>query len=135
QGWKRSSDLLQRTCLVCSASAGCLERSTSGRRSRYPSRTGFVDGQTPSHEGGDCDQCLLYCERMAPGRTALTTAVAGIEQACARATTADELFEVLDHEIGKALPFDASMWFSVDPATLLATAPARIEGVDGGYCD
>lgn len=72
---------------------------------------------------------------MAPSRTALTNAVAGIEQACARATTADELFEVLDHELGKALPFDASMWFSVDPATLLATAPARIAGVDGGYCD
>jgi DNA-binding CsgD family transcriptional regulator len=72
---------------------------------------------------------------MAPSRTTLTSAVAGIERACARAESPDELFEVLDHEVGRTLPFDGSMWFAVDPATLLATAPARIRGMDGGYCD
>ncbi|HWC11151.1 MAG TPA: helix-turn-helix transcriptional regulator [Acidimicrobiales bacterium] len=58
----------------------------------------------------------------------------GIERACARAGTPDELFEVLSYEVGKAVPFDASMWFGVDPATLLAVAPARIEAMDGDYC-
>ena len=72
---------------------------------------------------------------MASGRTAMSSAVAGIERACARAETPDELFEILDHEVRAALPLDASMWFAVDPATLLASAPARIEGVDGGYCE
>jgi hypothetical protein len=27
------------------------------------------------------------------------------------------------------------MWFAVDPSTRLATAPARFEGLDSGYCD
>jgi DNA-binding CsgD family transcriptional regulator len=58
----------------------------------------------------------------------------GIERACRRATNADDLFEVLSHEVAKAVPFDASMWFGVDPATLLAVAPARIEAMDSGYC-
>ncbi|MGH2686380.1 MAG: helix-turn-helix domain-containing protein, partial [Actinomycetota bacterium] len=34
----------------------------------------------------------------------------------------------------KAVPFDGSMWFGVDPATLLAVAPARFENLDAGYC-
>ena len=58
----------------------------------------------------------------------------GIERACARAGSGDELFEVLSHEVAKVVPFDASMWFGVDPATLLAVAPARIEAMDSGYC-
>jgi DNA-binding CsgD family transcriptional regulator len=57
-----------------------------------------------------------------------------IERACARAATGDELFAVLNHEVGKAVPFDGSMWFGVDPVTLLAVAPARFECLDEGYC-
>ena len=60
--------------------------------------------------------------------------VQGVERVCRRAGTGDELFEALSHEVAKAVPFDASMWFGVDPATLLAVAPARFEGLDGGYC-
>ena len=58
-----------------------------------------------------------------------------IERASARAGTTAELFEAVDHEIRKAVPHDGSMWFGVDPATLLAVDPARFEGLDGGYCD
>ena len=61
-------------------------------------------------------------------------AVEGVERACARAATADELLEAVSAEVAKAVPFDASMWFGVDPATLLAAAPSRIEGMDSGYC-
>ena len=60
--------------------------------------------------------------------------VDGVERACRRAGDADELFEALSHEVAKAVPYDSAMWFGVDPATLLAVAPARIEGMDNGYC-
>lgn len=33
------------------------------------------------------------------------------------------------------MPHDGSTWFGVDPATLLATAPARIDVHDAGTCD
>jgi DNA-binding CsgD family transcriptional regulator len=60
--------------------------------------------------------------------------VDAVERACQRAGTADELFEELSIVVGKAVPYDSSMWWGVDPATLLAIAPARIEGMDSGYC-
>ncbi len=58
----------------------------------------------------------------------------GIERACSRATTGDELLEVLSSEISRAVPFDGAMWLGVDPATLLAVAPSRFEGMNPGYC-
>lgn len=67
-------------------------------------------------------------------RGADVRAVHGVERACARAGTADEMLEALSHEVAKSVPFDASMWFGVDPATLLAVAPSRIESMDNAYC-
>jgi DNA-binding CsgD family transcriptional regulator len=32
------------------------------------------------------------------------------------------------------VPYDGGMWFGLDPATLLAVAPARMEGLDDGFC-
>lgn len=61
-------------------------------------------------------------------------AVERIERACARAATGDELFEAVSHEVRRAVPFDGSMWFGVDPSTLLAVSPARFEALDEGYC-
>ncbi len=57
-----------------------------------------------------------------------------IERTCARATSSDELFAALSHEVNKVVPFDGSMWFGVDPSTVLAVAPARFEALDDGYC-
>ncbi|MFP5319111.1 MAG: LuxR C-terminal-related transcriptional regulator [Acidimicrobiia bacterium] len=68
------------------------------------------------------------------GTAADLRTVERIERACARAATGDELFEAVSHEVRKAVPFDGSMWFGVDPSTLLAVAPARFEALDEGYC-
>ena len=57
-----------------------------------------------------------------------------VERAVARAGTADELLEAVALEVGKAVPYDGAMWFGVDPTTLLAVAPARMERLDDGYC-
>jgi DNA-binding CsgD family transcriptional regulator len=62
--------------------------------------------------------------------------VAAVERACARASTGDELFEAVGREIRRAVPYDAAFWFAVDPITLLATAPARIDGyLDPSSCE
>ncbi len=45
---------------------------------------------------------------------------------------ADELLEGVAAEIGKAVPYDGAMWFGIDPTTLLAVAPARMEHLDDG---
>jgi DNA-binding CsgD family transcriptional regulator len=65
----------------------------------------------------------------------LPSAVQAVERACASAATADDLFEAVSAEVRRVVPHDAYYWFGVDPATLLATAPGRVEGLDAGYCD
>ncbi|MGQ0574308.1 MAG: LuxR C-terminal-related transcriptional regulator [Pseudonocardia sp.] len=67
-------------------------------------------------------------------RSAALRCVAGIERACSRAGTADDLLELVEGELRKAIPNDGSMLFAVDPVTLLATAPSRFTGLDDGYC-
>jgi len=61
--------------------------------------------------------------------------VEAVERGTARAETPDELLEGVATEGWKAGPYDAAMWFGVDPSTLLAVAPARMENVDEGYCE
>jgi DNA-binding CsgD family transcriptional regulator len=63
-----------------------------------------------------------------------TRVVSAIERACETAITADDLLEEVASELGKAVPFDGSLWLGVDPATLLATAPGRIGGVEPSQC-
>lgn len=58
-----------------------------------------------------------------------------VERVGAAASTADELLEGLAHELHQAVPHDAATWFGVDPVTMLATAPSRVEGLDDGLCD
>jgi DNA-binding CsgD family transcriptional regulator len=60
--------------------------------------------------------------------------VDAVERGVARAGTADELLETVAVEVAKAVPYDGAMWFGVDPTTLLAVAPARMERLDEGYC-
>jgi DNA-binding CsgD family transcriptional regulator len=58
-----------------------------------------------------------------------------VERACSTADTADGLLEALDAEVRRAVPHDASIWFGLDPITMLATAPSRVEGMDASLCD
>ncbi len=64
----------------------------------------------------------------------LPRVVDAVERVAKRAADADELLEGVSTEIGKAVPYDGAMWFGVDPNTLLAVAPARMERLDDGYC-
>jgi DNA-binding CsgD family transcriptional regulator len=58
-----------------------------------------------------------------------------VERVCSTADTAEELLEALEAELQRAVPHDGSIWFGVDPVTLLATAPSRVEGMDAALCD
>jgi DNA-binding CsgD family transcriptional regulator len=64
----------------------------------------------------------------------LPSVVDAVERATARAADADELLEGVSAAIGKAVPYDGAMWFGLDPTTLLAVSPARMEHLDDGYC-
>jgi hypothetical protein len=61
--------------------------------------------------------------------------VTAVERVCADASTADELLAGLSDELHRSVPHDGATWFGVDPVTLLATAPSRVEGLDPGLCD
>ena len=68
------------------------------------------------------------------GIASLPRVVDAVERVTARAADADELLEGVATEIGKAIPYDGAMWFGLDPTTLLAVSPARMERLDDGYC-
>ena len=70
---------------------------------------------------------------MASGQ--LPRVVDAVERVTARAADADELLEGVATEIGKVIPYDGAMWFGLDPTTLLAVSPARMEHLDDGYCN
>jgi DNA-binding CsgD family transcriptional regulator len=75
-----------------------------------------------------------YPARMGGGaRTAQTRRA--VERVCSRAETAEDLLEALEAELQRAVPHDGSIWFGVDPVTMLATAPSRVEGMDARLCD
>jgi DNA-binding CsgD family transcriptional regulator len=65
----------------------------------------------------------------------LPRVVDAVERVTAKAANADELLEGVATEVGKAVPYDGAMWFGVDPNTLLAVAPSRMEHLDDGYCN
>jgi len=64
----------------------------------------------------------------------LPRVVDAVERVSVRAADADELLEGVATEIGRAIPYDGAMWFGLDPTTLLAVSPARMEHLDDGYC-
>lgn len=69
-------------------------------------------------------------------RSPVARAADRVQRACGRADSADELLAAVGAEINRAMPYDGALWFGVDPATLLATAPSRIEGHhESGYCE
>jgi DNA-binding CsgD family transcriptional regulator len=61
-------------------------------------------------------------------------AVDAVEQICANATTADEMLEALASELQRVVPYDAAAWFGIDPVTLLASSPSRVENLDARLC-
>lgn len=58
-----------------------------------------------------------------------------VSEVCDSAANGDELLEDLSTLVQKIVPFDGATWFGTDPATLLATNPTRIEGIEAGHCD
>jgi len=58
-----------------------------------------------------------------------------VERVGATAATPDELLESLSDELHRLVPHDGAGWFAVDPVTMLASAPSRVEGLDAGMCD
>ena len=60
---------------------------------------------------------------------------AAVERVGATASSPDELLEALSGELHRLVPHDGAGWFAVDPVTLLASAPSRVEGLDAGMCD
>jgi DNA-binding CsgD family transcriptional regulator len=71
---------------------------------------------------------------MTRGATRVDRALRAVERVCAGATTADDLLEGLAGEVHRAVPHSGATWFGVDPVTLLATAPSRVEGLDPSLC-
>ncbi|MGN6605500.1 MAG: LuxR C-terminal-related transcriptional regulator [Jatrophihabitans sp.] len=61
--------------------------------------------------------------------------VSALIDSCARAMDADELFRDASERLRELVPFDGSAWFGTDPATVLATLPARIENIEAGHCE
>jgi DNA-binding CsgD family transcriptional regulator len=61
-------------------------------------------------------------------------AVEAVERVCATAATADDLLAGLADTVHEAIPHGGATWFGVDPVTVLATAPSRVEGLEPGLC-
>ena len=58
-----------------------------------------------------------------------------IEDACTQATDGLELMAAVSERVRRVVPFDGAAWFGMDPATVLPSAPARIENVEDGHCE
>jgi DNA-binding CsgD family transcriptional regulator len=65
----------------------------------------------------------------------LQRGIASVMATAGDATTGQDLFRRVSERLRRIVPFDGSAWFGVDPSTLLAAAPARIENVQSGHCD
>jgi DNA-binding CsgD family transcriptional regulator len=61
-------------------------------------------------------------------------AVGTVTEVVRSASTADELLEDLSGAIQRAVPHDGAGWFGIDPVTMLAAAPSRVENLDAEYC-
>ncbi|MFC6288055.1 LuxR C-terminal-related transcriptional regulator [Nocardioides sp. GCM10027113] len=60
--------------------------------------------------------------------------VAAVERSEERTTTVDAFLGELSAQVGKVVPFDGAMWFGVDPSTLLALTPSRVQNMDPALC-
>ena len=62
-------------------------------------------------------------------------AVSAAERACLESESADELLAELSDVFHRVIPHDGSAWFGLDPTTMIATAPSRVENLDASLCD
>lgn len=65
----------------------------------------------------------------------LERGIASVMTTAGDSTTGQDLFRRVSERLRRVVPFDGSAWFGLDPSTLLAAAPARLENVDPGHCD
>lgn len=61
--------------------------------------------------------------------------VAAVSDAAASAATGEDLFAQVSDQLRKLVPYDGSAWFAADPATVMPSAPVRIENVEPGHCE
>jgi DNA-binding CsgD family transcriptional regulator len=61
--------------------------------------------------------------------------VAALVDSCGTVDDGEELFAEVSQRLNEIVPFDGAAWFATDPATVLATCPARIENVESGHCE
>src|SRR5690349_11094148 len=102
-----------------------------GAAGHDPSLRRFSPARNPSGEGVHRLRRRRTFERMkGASGTTLPRVVDAVERVTAKAANADELLEGVATEVGKAVPYDGAMWFGVDPNTLLAVAPSRMEHLD-----
>lgn len=62
-------------------------------------------------------------------------ALSAVERACTFARGADELLAELSEIAHHYIPHDGSAWFGIDPTTMIATTPSRVENLDASLCD
>ncbi len=62
-------------------------------------------------------------------------ALTAVERTCARADDPDELLAELSDVLHKFVPHEGSAWFGIDPTTMIATTPSRVEHLDPDLCD
>jgi len=101
-----------------------------GRRRQGDAASGEIGGaHTPRSRGGGAG---------APGGTLVRVTVIddmvdGITRGVSAAGS-ETVFDELAARLERFVPFDASIFFATDPATVLATCPARIDGVANNQC-
>ena len=99
---------------------------------RYPSAAGCSEGAIPSIEG---DRSLRPRSTLVVMTTsAAHRLAAAIHRSGERTTAVDDFFGEVSAEVAKFVPFDGSMWFGVDPVTLLAVSPSRVHNLDASLC-
>jgi DNA-binding CsgD family transcriptional regulator len=46
----------------------------------------------------------------------------------------EEFWSLVSGYLRQHIPFDGACWFGIDPSTLLASSPIRVENIDQGHC-
>ena len=100
----------------------------------HPQREGSWPRENPSIGGGQ-QRDLSVTWKIVTNGADLAGQRDEILRACRKAGSADELFARVAEPLRRAVPFEGSAWFGMDPAMLLPTAPARIENVAPGHCE